>query len=150
MLDTVIGPTTAHMEDAFRGAVSRGTRIPPDEVLVVRPARLDYEGVQEAVRALMDREPSLQGILLTDNFLAQGVLNALRAAGRRPGGDVRVLGYGDTVFADHCSPKLSHYSLRLEEQVQFGLEALLEQIEKGETYEPRHALLPPLCVGCET
>ena len=125
MLDTVIGPVSADMEEAFRAAVSRASGMPSGGVLVLRPRRPDYEGVQDAVHDLLAREPGLQGLLLTDNFLAQGVLNALRTAGRRPGLDVRVLGYGDTVFADHCSPKLSHYALRLDEQARLGLDALL-------------------------
>lgn len=150
MLDTVIGPVSADMEESFRVALSRRTQPHPEGILAIRPMPLDYDGVHEAVHALLAREPELQGILLTDNFLAQSVLNALRTAGRRPGADVRVLGYGDTVFADQCRPRLSHYSLRLEEQVRFGLDALTEQIDKGASYEPRHALLAPLCVTCET
>jgi hypothetical protein len=110
----------------------------------------DHETAQQATHEVLRRQPDVQGIVLTDNFLTQAILNALQAEGRRPGADVRVIGHGDAVFADQCRPRLSHYGLRLEEQVRLGTDALLEQIQGSPGYQPLHALLPPDYIARET
>ena len=102
------------------------------------------------MREILNQCPEIEGIILTDNFLAQGVLNVLQTTARTPGKDVRVIGHGDTVLADQCHPKLSHYGLRVEEQVRLWTEALLEQIQDKSSYQPRHAMLPPEYIGRET
>jgi len=150
LIDGVIGNTPAWLGTSFQSALSRHPEMRPVDSRPIRPANVDYEGVRDATLAVLQRQPDIQGILLPDNFLAQAVLNALQSEGRRPGKDVRVIGYGDTIFADQCRPKLSHYSLRLEEQVRFGLDALLEQIQGGAEYRPRHANLAPEYIARET
>ena len=72
------------------------------------------------------------------------------AIGRRPGVDLRVIGHGDTVFGEQCHPRLSHYSRRIEQQVRSGLEALLEQTEAPETYQPRRLNLTPAYLERDT
>jgi DNA-binding LacI/PurR family transcriptional regulator len=150
LIDTVIGGRPAWVEPSFKRAMHRCAGVSPEHVLLVRPVNVDYEGARDATLTVLQRQPDVQGILLPDNYLAPAVLNALRVEGRRPGADVRVIGYGDTVFADQCRPKLSHYSLRLEEQVRFGLSALLEQIQDNSGYQPRHAYLAPEYIARET
>jgi DNA-binding LacI/PurR family transcriptional regulator len=150
LIDTVIGATPAWVATSFKRAMHRHARVSPEDALLMRPVNVDYEGVRDATLTVLQRQPDVQGILLPDNYLAQAVLSALRVEGCRPGKDVRVIGYGDTVFADQCRPKLSHYSLRLEEQVRFGLNALLEQITGGSGYRPRHANLAPEYIARET
>jgi DNA-binding LacI/PurR family transcriptional regulator len=150
LVDTVVGTKTPGVDRAFKTAMRRYARCPAREVVIVQAAPLNYETVQQATRDLLRRQPDVQGIILTDNFLAQGILNALQAEGRCPGADVRVIGHGDTVFADQCSPKLSHYGLRIEEQVRLGTDALLEQIQGGSDYHPLHAMLPPEYIARET
>ena len=150
LIDTVIGARAVWVEPSFKRAMHRSAGISSEDALLVRPVSADYEGVRDATLAVLKSQPDIQGIILPDNFLAPAVLNALRVEGRRPGDDVRVIGYGDTVFADQCRPKLSHYSLRLEEQVRFGLSALLEQIQGGSVYQPRHAYLAPEYIARET
>jgi DNA-binding LacI/PurR family transcriptional regulator len=150
LVDSVIGSTPPWFEASFRSAMCRYAKVSPEHALVIRPANIDYEGVREATLAVLQCQPDIQGILLSDNYLAQALLSTLQAQGHRPGVDVRVIGYGDTIFADQCRPKLSHYSLQLEEQVRFGLSALLEQIQCGSKYSPRHANLPPEYIARET
>lgn len=101
---------------------------------------------EEAVRRL----PDARAFLLSDNFYADAVQYALRRAGLRPGPDCRVIGFGDSALADRCVPRLSHYSLRIAEQVEFCVQALLEQMRDPKTYVPRHHLFGPRFVEGET
>ena len=150
LADIVLGTPPAWIETSFKNAMHRHARVSPADALLIRPENVDYEGVRDATRALLQRQPDVQGIVVGDNYLAQAVLNALLAQGRHPGEEVRVIGFGDTIFADQCRPKLSHYSLRLDEQIRFGVDALIEQIESGSSYEPRHANLPPRYIQRQT
>jgi DNA-binding LacI/PurR family transcriptional regulator len=150
-IDSVISPTSPPwFQASFKSAMCRHAKVSSKDALVIRPTDVAYEGVREATLAVLQRQPDVQGIVLSDNYLAQAVLNALQAEGRFPGKDVRVIGYGDTIFAEQCRPKLSHYSLRLEEQAGFGLDALLEQIQDKSSYQPRHANLAPKYIARET
>lgn len=150
LIDNVITPPSIPNIRAFEQAVKRDARLASELPLVVSPRSADYDSVRACTETLLREHPRLDGIILTDNFLAQPVLNALREQGRVPGRDVRIIGCGDTIFADRCSPKLSHYSLCIEEQVQIGLEMLMEQIQNRSKYRPRHARLPPKYIARET
>ena len=150
LVDTVFGPPAPGIKRSFKAAMRRYAQCPAREVLIIQPAHPNYETAQQATREVLRRQPDVQSIVLTDNFLAQAILNTLQAEGRRPGADVRVIGHGDTVFADQCRPKLSHYGLRLEEQVRLGTDALLEQIQGNPGYQPLHAMLLPEYIARET
>jgi LacI family transcriptional regulator len=150
LVDTVVGTKTAGVDPAFKAAMRRYAGRPAREAVIVQPTPLNYETAQQATRDLFRRQPGMQGLVLTDNFLAQGILNAVQAEGRRPGADVRVIGHGDTVFADQCRPRLSHYGLRIEEQVRLGTDALLAQIQGKPGYQPLHVMLPPEYIARET
>ena len=101
---------------------------------------------REALKAM----PDCRAFLLTDNFYAEGVLVALGEAGLTPGGDCRVIGFGDTALADRCSPRLSHYSLCIADQAEFGLASLLEAIQAPEAFSPRFRLFGPRYVSLGT
>lgn len=150
MIDTVVSSANGWVQPAFAQALRHHPEVQPTDPVPLRPENVDYEGVRLATRSLLQRHPRVEALLLSDNYLAQAALTALLTEGRRPGEDIRVVGNNDTVFADQCRPRLSHYSLRLEEQVRFGLEALIDQVQQGASWQPRHALLAPEYVHRET
>jgi len=150
VLDNVLTVMEAPFRSFYHQAMARWAGVPADQCLVVEPAEYSYQGVYDAAAALLRRRPDLDGLFLPDNYLAQPVLNAVLAAGRRPGADLRVIGYGDTVFAEQCRPRLSHYSRRIDEQVRYGVEALLEQIGAPQDYQPRQINITPGYVDGET
>jgi LacI family transcriptional regulator len=150
LIDTGVRVTAPEIGRSFKAAMRRHSGCLTRDILVVGGVPANYETAHQATCDVLRQKPEIQGIVLTDNFLAQSVLNALQANGRQPGTDVRVIGFGDTILADQCSPKLSHYSLLTEEQVNFGTDALLEQIQGGSAYQPRHAMFSPEYVARET
>ena len=101
-------------------------------------------------REALDTMPHCRALLLTDNFYGEVALRVVREAGLRPGEDCRVVGFGDTALADRCSPKLSHYSLRVGEEAAFGLAALIDAIQSPADYAPRHIKFGPKYVLRET
>lgn len=149
-VDTVIPVREPELSDYFREAMAGWGGVPATSCLVAEPTVRDYQGVFDVTDRLLREHPEVGALFLPDNFLAQAVLNAAQTAGRRPGADLRIIGYGDTVFADQCHPRLSHYSRRIAAQVRLGLQALLEQIETPDQYQPRHFNLQPDYVPRQT
>jgi LacI family transcriptional regulator len=96
------------------------------------------------------RLDSVRAFLLTDNFAADMVIHALRQHGLEPKRDVRVIGYGDTVIANRCAPKLSHYALQTQAQVDFAIETLLEHIQQHGDPEPRQRRFGPNYIEQDT
>jgi LacI family transcriptional regulator len=114
------------------------------------PERFSFSGVVALTERALRQVKRPEGILLTDNFYAEPVLYALHAHGLKPGKDCRLIGFGETDLADKCVPRLSHYSLRIADQVSFCMEALFEQIQSPADYAPRHVLFGPEYVARET
>jgi len=117
---------------------------------VFLPSRYSSEQAVALTGQALRRMPGVRAFLLTDNFYADAVLYALRRAGLRPGQDCRVIGFGDTVLADRCRPRLSHYSLQVDAQVEFSVRALFDELRNPDTYRPRQQLLGPLFISRAT
>lgn len=150
LLDTVVGESSpASYADGFAQAVTEQLK-QDGEALVFRPADMSFGSVRRKTNEVLETLGDATALILTDNLYAQAVLDSLREREIQAGKDFRVIGHGDTVFADQCTPRLSHYGLRVREQVAFGLEALLEQVRDPGGYVPRHAKLPPQYVQRET
>ena len=150
VVDSVVSVVPNAFRHQFARAMSRWYGTPPDDCLITTPAEYSFRGVYRATAEVLRARPEVDALILPDNYLAQAVLNGVESVGRTPGADLRVIGYGDTVFADQCHPRLSHYTRRIGEQVHFGLEALLEQIDAPDSYQPRHLNLRPDYLERET
>jgi LacI family transcriptional regulator len=113
------------------------------------PGASHEEAVSLAGQALRQMK-GVRAFLLTDNFYGDAVLHTLRQAGLHPGQDCRVIGFGDTPLADRCTPRLSHYSLQVEDQVAFCVTALLDEIRTPLGHPPRCRLFEPRLIQRET
>lgn len=89
-------------------------------------------------------------LLLYDTYYGGAVLDGLRDAGVQIGNKFRVIGFGSTLLADRVNPRLSHYGMCVPEQVAFGTDALMEQINNWQEYEPRHKCFVPEYTPRET
>lgn len=150
VVDTLVSVGPNAFRSHFAQTMERWYRSAAREAQIATPAEYSFRGVYHATQELLRARPEVDALLLPDNYLAQAVLNAVESVGRVPGDDIRVLGYGDTIFADQCQPRLSHYTRRIDEQVRFGLEALIEQINSPATYQPRHLHITPEYLQRET
>lgn len=65
------------------------------------------DAAQGAAHALLDRNPTLDAIFVCSDFMAVGVMEVLRARGRRVPEDVSIVGYDDIPLARYCSPPLT-------------------------------------------
>ena len=66
-----------------------------------------HEGGIQAMRALLERRPTLDAVFAASDLMAAGALLALREAGRQVPRDVAVVGYEDSPIAATTLPPLS-------------------------------------------
>lgn len=123
--------------EAFCEAAECGQGTPARN-LVFRLKEPELEAAVRITNEAFDQLPSLSALVLTDNFYADGVILALRQRGIEPGKDCRLIGLGDTVLADRARPRLTHYSLMMEQQAAFAFDSLLDEIQNPSVYRPRH------------
>jgi len=107
---------------------------------VFTPSEFSCDGMFRTTQEVLEEMPGLTAIILAGNFYYEVVLLALRLRGITPGRDFRIIGAGTAPPKMGEEPRLSHYSFQVPEQVSFCMNALLEQIENFDQYEPRHKL----------
>ncbi|WP_425414177.1 LacI family DNA-binding transcriptional regulator [Pleomorphomonas koreensis] len=102
--------------------------VPPDERLEVRG---DYSlaSGEAAVDALYDRGVPFTALFASNDEMAAGAINRLRARGKRVPEDVSVVGFDDTIFAAVCNPPLT--TIR-QPQREIGVEVMKLMIERLE------------------
>jgi LacI family transcriptional regulator len=77
---------------------------PVDHVVAAPPT---VAGGAAALRSLLARHPGITGVFAFNDLLAIGAVQALRAAGRRVGDRVAVVGYDDITMAALLDPPLT-------------------------------------------
>lgn len=125
---------------------------PPDPLIVV--GDFQYESGVEAVGLLLDeRAVSFDAIVVANDQMALGVIDGLRAHGKRLPRDVAILGFDDIRDARYCAPPLTTIRQPLHEQGRLALEVLLRCLG-GEPVDAVLTLATELVVrrscGCST
>jgi len=105
------GPTYAReigeRLEGFREA-HREAGVEPDPAAIVHTPWSDAERTAaNAVRELLGQMPDLDGVVASSDRFAIGVMDGLRAAGKRVPEDVAVVGYDDTAIAAFTNPPLT-------------------------------------------
>lgn len=105
-------------------------------------AGISFEGVFRTAERVLDELPGVSAIILGGNIYYEAVLLALQQHGVSVGRDCRVIGAGVVPPYIGDQPHLSHYSYQIPEQAAFCMEALLEQLQDFDNYQPRHKCFP--------
>ncbi|HEY2794623.1 MAG TPA: LacI family DNA-binding transcriptional regulator [Micromonosporaceae bacterium] len=83
---------------------------------------------EQAMAALLDREPGLDGVFAANDLMALGALRVLRDRGRRVPDDVAVIGFDDTHVAAASRPGLTTVRQPVETMIAEMARLLLERI----------------------
>ena len=118
---------------------------PLDERLVVR-GDFSQESGAAAMRTLLEREPSLDGVFCANDLMAVGALGALRDAGRRVPEDVSVVGFEDAPIALSSHPPLTTVHQSPEQMGREMVALLLETMAAPELDRPGRMLPTRLVV----
>jgi DNA-binding LacI/PurR family transcriptional regulator len=104
------------------------------------------ESGADAMCALLEREPSLDGVFCANDLMAVGALGALRAAGLRVPEDVSVVGFEDAPIAMSSHPPLTTVHQSPEQMGREMVALLLETMAAPEQDRPGRMLPTRLVV----
>jgi DNA-binding LacI/PurR family transcriptional regulator len=113
---------------------------------LVQLGDFSQESGADAMRALLEREPSLDGVFCANDLMAVGALGALRAAGRRVPEDVSVVGFEDAPIAMSSHPPLTTVHQSPEQMGREMVALLLETMAAPEQDRPGRMLPTRLVV----
>ena len=90
------------------------------------------QGVAAALRILA-AEPDLDGLFVCSDFMSIGIMESLRAQGRRVPDDISLVGYDNIQLAGFCSPPLTTIRQPIEQGGRLMVAKMLELINGHET-----------------
>ena len=127
--DSALGPISIR-EKAFRKAVSRHT----SEVEWTIAANVDSpDGGRTAAFDILDSGFKPSAILCVNDFMALGVLGALRERGLRTPEDVSVTGFDNIKLSEFCSPLLTTLHIPRESIGHMVFDSLTPDVAKTRT-----------------
>ena len=99
-----------------------------------------------AARALMERHPDLDGLVVASDLMASGALKVLAELGRRVPDDIAVIGYDDLGVAERTSPPLTTVRQPVVEMAERATRLLLERVDGVAGSHPVRMVIPPTLV----
>jgi LacI family transcriptional regulator len=119
--------------------------IEPDDRLIAR-AEITVEDAAAATADLLRLDPRPTAILAYNDFMAVGVLSALRSAGLTVPQDVAIVGYDDIVYAPYLQVPLTTVAQQTLEMGRAAATILLNRLGGDESPPQRIVLAPSLVV----
>jgi DNA-binding LacI/PurR family transcriptional regulator len=143
---TIAGPMdmTAGVDrlDGFRAALHEAGQAPPP----VAYGSFTRDSGEQAMRALLHREPELNAVFAASDMMAIGAMAVLKEAGRSIPDDVAVIGFDDVELGRHTDPMLTTIHQPIAEQARMLVEMLVTQIRTRDI-APVPAVLPTTLVA---
>lgn len=91
------------------------------------------EPARQATRKLIEAHENLDGLIVANNLMAIGALQALRDVGRRIPDDVAFVGIDDPPWAELVAPSLTTLGQPTQEMARSAFELLIDRITKRRT-----------------
>lgn len=121
----------------------------PDESLIYEAERTAAGGYESTLALLDTRRPAPDAIFAADDWVATGVLRALRQRGLRVPEDVAVVGYSDIALAPIADPPLTSVHVPKRRLGRTAAKLLLDVIA-GQFEEPVQIVVSPTLVVRES
>jgi DNA-binding LacI/PurR family transcriptional regulator len=142
---TIAGPMdmTAGVDrlDGFRTALREYGQAPPP----VAYGSFTRASGEDAMRALLKRDPDLDAVFAASDMMAIGAMAVLKESGRRIPDDVAVIGFDDVEVGRLTDPMLTTIHQPIAEQARTLVEMLVTRIRTG-VAGPIPAVLPTTLV----
>ncbi|MGW2597015.1 LacI family DNA-binding transcriptional regulator [Streptomyces klenkii] len=117
--------------ELFRAALAaHGIALPPERVGASPDLR--PEGGRQVMRRLLDLAEPPDAVLATDNLMALGALDEVRARGLRVPSDVALVAFDDVAWFAHLDPPLTAVAQPTRALGEAAVHTLLERIEGRE------------------
>jgi DNA-binding LacI/PurR family transcriptional regulator len=107
---------------------------------------LDRQPAYEAARAYFTQARSITALFCANDWIAVGVLRALRELGLRVPDDLSLIGFDDDLLAGHITPALTTMGIDKMGMGRLAVDMLLNRIRHPETGQVQVRLRPQLIV----
>lgn len=135
------GPAgVAVSDDRIRG-YSEAVRAAGQEPIVWHSS-FGLEAARETAEMLFSEGPHLDGIVVLDDFMANGVLLAARSNLLSVPDDVGIIGFNDSILCRLVDGGLSSVSLNIDLLIRRAVAKLLEIVKEGEPSLPIREIVP--------
>lgn len=132
--------------DRLKGYLSalKQYNIPIDESLIIK-GDFSLEFGRQCVKELISNQVDFDAIFTLEDFTAMGVMQQLKAFGKRIPEDVGLVGFANEVFTDFISPTLSTVDQRAITMGEEVARLFLKLLKKGNYYDhkPEKIILQP-------
>lgn len=108
------------------------------------------DGGRDAARHLLDAGPAPTAILCANDFMALGVLRALRESALRVPDDVSVIGFDNIHLSEYATPPLTTVNVPREQIGMAICAALLPETDEGSPSVRHHVIAPELLIRDST
>ncbi|MCH4209513.1 LacI family DNA-binding transcriptional regulator [Bifidobacterium sp.] len=102
------------------------------EPVAILPGPYSFEHGIEAMAAILDAHPTVDGVFAQSDQIAAGALHALHQRGKRVPQDVAVIGFDDFHIASATSPRLTTVAQPLTQLAQAATDMLIHRLATGE------------------
>ncbi len=109
------------------GMVANGANAVPDHLV---PAPSTARSGRDGLRALLERDPSIDGLFCSSDMMALGVLTEAQALGIRIPEQLAVVGMGDHGFAKDLEPALTTVQVKSSEIGRIAAEFIIHRAEE--------------------
>jgi DNA-binding LacI/PurR family transcriptional regulator len=101
---------------------------------------------ERAARALLERHPDIDGLVVASDLMAAGALRVLSATGRRVPDDIALVGYDDLGVAERTTPPLTTVRQPVVAMAERATRLLLERVDGRDGSHPMRVIIPPTLV----
>jgi DNA-binding LacI/PurR family transcriptional regulator len=101
---------------------------------------------ERAARAILERHPDIDGLVVASDLMAAGALRVLNATGRRVPDDVALVGYDDLGVAERTTPPLTTVRQPVGAMAERATRLLLERVDGRDGSHPMRVIIPPTLV----
>ncbi len=90
------------------------------------------KGGEEGMRTILNLDPSVDSIICGNDIVGVGVINYLNNIGIKPGYDIDVIAYNNTLYSEITNPKMTIINNKPDKQANYLVEMLEKLINKEE------------------
>jgi len=114
-----------------------------EENLLIENGTYSFYGGYQAMKRILDKDPSVTGVFAANDLMAMGAMRAIHDSGLNVPGDISMIGYDDINSAEYCTPTLTTIRQPKYEVGEYGTALLLKSMKEENVTIP---LLPRNCL----
>ncbi len=132
-------------QDRYKGAL-KALKDARTEPYCTKYGHYDQPTGYNTIKEWVKKEQVPEAVFAFDDHIALGAINALKDCGLRVPQDVSVIGYDDSILANHYQPQITSIKQPAEKMAKKAVDELLRLLEGKEKPTGNAKMVPALCI----